>query len=292
MNKNFITAVILAAASLGSVTAQESLTNKNGVAILPVAGDIGLGFNAIPVINFALNAANIMNNNGYMAVHPGFVKHLGDNVIFGRYMLTDKTAARAHFRIGRESETLRNYVTNDTQNDPDSLVLDEMKHSASEVTLGGGYEFRRGKGRIQGIYGADVFVMFGRSKSSFEYGNEFGLSNSAPTSTDFNYGSVANGFASMAQAERITGTRGGNSLGLGVRPFVGVEYFAFSNVSIGAEFGWTISHTRVSEATSDFERFELASGNVLTTTSKVAKSSGTYIDTDTFNGGLFLTFYF
>lgn len=292
MNKSISLAFLSLTLGIATAQSQETLVNKNGVSILPVAGDIGLGFNAIPVLNFALNAVNIMNNNGNMAVHPGFVGHLGDNVLFGRYMLTNKTAVRAHFRYGSANETWKNYVTNDTQNDPDSLVLDVMKASSSVATIGGGYEFRRGKGRIQGIYGADVFVMFGRSKSSYEYGNAFGPVNPAPTSTDFSYGSTGNGFIAAPLAERVTETKGGNSFGVGIRPFIGIEYFMFPNISLGAEFGWTLSRVSVSEAQTVSEQFELGSGNVLTNTEKIAGSKGTYIDTETFSSALFLVFYF
>jgi len=292
MNKSIFLAFLTIVLSFFSAQSQETLVNKNGVSILPEAGDIGLGFNAVPVLNFALNAVNIMHNNGNMAVHPGFVGHLGDNVLFGRYMLTNNTAARAHFRYGKANETWKNYVTDDTQNDPDSLVLDVMKSSSSVATIGGGYEFRRGKGRIQGIYGADLFFMFGRSKSSYEYGNQFGPVNAAPTSTDFNYGNNGNEFMSASMAERITETKGGNSFGIGVRPFIGVEYFMFPNVSLGAEFGWTLSRVSVSEAQTISEQFELGSGNVLTNTSKIAGSKATYIDTETFSSALFLMFYF
>jgi hypothetical protein len=299
MKSNIISAVLVSVLSFGAVSAQETLVNKNGVPILPVAGDIGLGFNAIPVLNFGLNAVNIMNNTGNMAQHPGFVNHLGQNVIFGRYFLTDKTAARAHFRFGRTGETWNNYVTNDTQNDPDSLVMDVMKYKSSVATIGGGYEFRRGKGRIQGFYGGDVFCMFGRSHTSIEYANQFGQLNGAPTSTDFLYG-YNNGnyisgdgyFESMPMGERVTEIRGGNTFGIGVRPFIGVEYFMFPNVSLGAEFGWTLAYTSTSEAQKTTEFYELGSGNVLNYNKKVAGSRGSYIDTETFSSALFLLFYF
>lgn len=164
-------------------SAQETMENKNGQEILPQAGDIGLGVNAVPILNFVGNTFNGNTNNTYIGSNK-FVSNLGNNVIFGKYMLSSTTALRAHLRVGISSFSNRNYVYDDTKNDPDSLVTDYVRINNSQYILGAGYEMRRGFGRLRGFYGAEAFLGYGRlNQRTYQYGNAFGALNAAPTST-------------------------------------------------------------------------------------------------------------
>ena len=82
---------------ISSTLFAQELTSKKGFTILPEAGDYVLGFNAVPVLNFALNTVNIMNNTGQTAAHPGFVTGM-NNVIVGKYYMSEDMAARV--RVG------------------------------------------------------------------------------------------------------------------------------------------------------------------------------------------------
>ena len=286
-NKLIIAFILMLSISSMSINAQESseVTNKNDVPILPKAGEIGLGFNAVPIFNFIGNTFNANTSNTYMGDNK-FASNLGQNVIFGKYMLEDDKAVRAHIRIGSNNSNFDNYVWDDTKNSPDSLVTDTRNLRTSTVVIGGGYEMRKGRGRVQGFYGADAFVMFQRASESFSYGNDYTITNASPTSTNFN------SMTADPMSSRVVSTSGGNGFGVGVRPFIGVEYFIAPQVSLGGEFGWMIMYNRFSESVTTSEYFDTASETVMTTESLSAGNRSFALDTDNFNGAIFLMFYF
>lgn len=271
-------------------SAQETMENKNGQEILPQAGDIGLGVNAVPILNFVGNTFNGNTNNTYIGSNK-FVSNLGNNVIFGKYMLSSTTALRAHLRVGINSFNNHNYVYDDTRNSPDSLVTDDIRVTNSQYVLGAGYEMRRGFGRLRGFYGAEVFLGYAKfNQRYYSYGNTFGALNAAPTSTawDFN-GNVS---SEGSDAERPVDLRQGGTFSIGVRPFIGFEYYFAPRIAIGTEFGWGIGYSVTGKGSSTVEYFEATSGNLLTTTVPVQGNNRWSVDTDNFNGALFLMFYF
>lgn len=265
---------------------QPALTDNNGFKILPESGDYAIGFNAIPALCFIGNAFNANINNIFIGQNK-FASNLGQNVIFGKYMLSDNTVIRAHFRFGVKNETLNNNVTDDTKTSPDSLVTDKATINNSCSVFGLGYEFRRGKGKVQGIYGGDVFFQRIGNKESYEYANAYSLSNqTATTTTNFVTG------ACSPQVERLLSIKGGSNYGLGIRPFVGIEYFFTSKISFGSEFGWNILYAKTTETESVFETYDTSS-ELSVSKKKINPSSNVWtIDTDNFNGALFLMFYF
>jgi len=94
-----ITTVVLAASVSLSFGQTEQIKNKNGVDIMPVAGEFGLGFNAVPVFNYVGDVFGFTGNNTEMGSDK-FVDYFSMNTIFGKYMLTESTAIRGHFRLG------------------------------------------------------------------------------------------------------------------------------------------------------------------------------------------------
>jgi hypothetical protein len=291
MKNKFLSLLAAFGVAISATSAQdEPMTNKNGQAIMPVAGDIGLGFNAVPLLSFVGNSFNGNTNNTYAGSNR-FVSNLNTNAIFGKYMLTDKTAIRAHLRIAGTRTSINNSVFDNTANNPDSLVNDNLVINNSLYVLGGGYEMRRGNGRLRGFYGAEAFVGYGRpDQRRYSYGNAFGALNPAPTSTDWDgQGGVNN---ESPTAERKVSQLGGSQLTLGVRPFIGVEYFFAPRISIGSEFGWSIAYNRFGRTTSTYEAFESSTNNIISRTEKGSITNQTSVDTDNFNGALFLMFYF
>ena len=51
--------------------------------------------------------------------------------------------------------------------------------SSFNITIVGGKEFRRGKGRLQGLYGPMASISLGSSKQVHEFGNDLSNTNSA-----------------------------------------------------------------------------------------------------------------
>ena len=126
--------------------------------------------NAAPVLNFALNAINIMRDNGSQASHPGFVSGY-ENFIVGKKYISSTQAYRgaATFtnRVNKSSTFFDD--PNDTSSDPDE-INDAESFSSSALVLSGGLEYRRGHNRLQGFYGAESILGFGCGKTSYDYG--------------------------------------------------------------------------------------------------------------------------
>ena len=150
---------------------------------------------------------------------------------------------------------------------------DELKHSYNFIGLGAGIEMRRGKTRLQGYYGGQFMIMFGGSKDSYTYGNAFSTSDPTPTTTvDFNTGTTSN------VSFRTTEMKSGTMMGLGLRGFIGAEYFILPKISLGAEYGWGLAFTSQGAGSSTTEAWN--GTGTTTTTVDGGKSSSFAIDTD------------
>ncbi len=279
-----------ASATLHAQEPKEPLRNKNGYLILPEKGDFAIGFNTVPIFAFFGNMFNGNMNNNFMSQNK-FVSFLDDNAIYGKYFLSDKNAVRVDFRLGIHSGKFRNDVYNDYANSPDSLVVDAVKLSTQRFTLGAAYEWRVGKGRLQGVFGAGVFFKYASSvKARYEYGNAMTNGNAAPTTTTWDM--AGNVLASGPQAQRTLWSKGGNTCGFGARGFVGVEYFVAPKISLGAEFGWSAGYSQTSAIKSQTESFDSNSNTVVNTDRTRSGSRFFDADTDNFNGALYLMFHF
>lgn len=277
--------------SAGSFAQNEQIQNKNGVDMMPTSGEWGVGMNAMPIINYIGNAFNGNTNNTYMNGNK-FVNYWAGNTLFGKYMLSDDNAVRAHLRVGQYNSTYSNYVYNDAANSPDSLVMDSYTTRSSFYNIGGGYEFRRGKNRLRGIYGGEVMYRFQRGISTdYTYGNGYGIGNQAPTATSwFSWGGV-NGTPGPI-GERIVSQTGGNYNGVGLRAFIGVEYYVLPKICIGTEFGWGAMYGKTGESVTRSEFWDSGLGQTIWRETKTASSKNLSLDTDNFGGMLYMMFYF
>ena len=215
--------------SCNLLTAQDDdsiLRNKNGNTILPQKGDIGLQMNATGILDFALNAVNIMDDNGQYSGHPGFTSGF-PNVIVGKYFISDNSAIRVRLGYNTSTTIEKEYGDNPltpTILNPDNILLETYTEKTSEFMLGGGIEFRRGHGRLQGYYGADLNILLNTDKYKSEYGVEY------------NQLAQDSGYISLGNSRELEGDYG-NIFTFNLRGFAGVEYFVIPKLSIGAEFG-------------------------------------------------------
>ncbi len=262
--------------------AQEQIQNKNGVDILPVKGEFALGFNAVPFLNLIGNAT---------AGNGKFIGNMfGQNTIFGKYMLDNQTAIRANFNFNINNFNNRNFVIDNTANSPDSLVTDKISVANQTFGLSGGYEMRRGKGRVQAIFGGDLAFLYSRSKRSMTYGNAFGQINQTPTAT--NWTSGGSPINSTSQGERMIEQMNGNTFSVGIRPFIGIEYFFAPKISIGAEFGWTLLYSITGDGEQINEYYSPSAETVYTRNIPSAGSNAFNANIDNLNGAVTLLFYF
>ncbi|MEJ6801770.1 MAG: hypothetical protein QNK77_11385 [Crocinitomicaceae bacterium] len=217
----------------------------------PVAGDWAISIDANPFLNYLGNFIG-----GTDANDAPTWNHLSNNQrIIGKYFVADDMAYRAGIRLDLGGDSEKNMVADRASTaDPawpstDVMVENSAKYRETNIALTGGLEWRKGKGRLQGFYGGELGVSIGSMKDSYTYGNA--LTSSAATNAvnvdaadDFTGGqlpsSLANGTDGIGNPYlgRILEDKSGMSFGLGIRGFIGAEYFVLPKLSIGGEFGW------------------------------------------------------
>lgn len=241
---------------VSSVFAQD-LTSKKGEPILPEAGDWSIGIGAAPFLNYA---GNFIGGNGLNAAPT--VNFLSTNqTILGKYFKDEQTAYRAGIRLNFGSVSNTTKVPLIPAGATPTFVDDVNKVSGTNIGLTVGLEKRRGKTRLQGFYGAEAGITLGSGKTTLTYGNPVSAANPV--------------------ASRQTLVKTGAAFGLGLRGFVGAEYFIFPKIAIGGEFGWGLALMTNGEGETTTEGWDGTA--VVTTTAKTGKMSSFGVDTDNMN---------
>ena len=177
-----------------SASAQE-LKSKKGENFLPEKGDWSIGFNADGIFSYIGNAFN--GTNGNVAPKLNY-QELGTFV--GKRFTSDKTADRFMANLGFNS------VKSDKIVDSISGFTYDSAASGFDLTLGYGKEWRKGKTRLQGFYGADAMINVNSTTNKTVFG--------ATTRT----------------------VKSGLGFGIGAQGFIGAEYFIFPKISMGAQY--------------------------------------------------------
>ncbi len=267
-----------------SQTNSGELLSKRGYPILPEAGDFGIGFDAVPFLEYAGNFFNGSSSNSVSADFQNSAQQL-----VGKYFLDANTAIRARFRFRLQDETDRNRVILDNQPIPDPLVevVDEQFFNDNWIQIGAGLEKRRGQGRLYGIYGGEVFFTSRREKTTFDYGNPMSIDNPFPTTTT-NFSSGTSSAATFRDTEILSG----RSWGFGLNGFAGVEYFFAPKMGISAEFTYGVEFTRTLRGRTTQEFFDADQGIVRQRELVTEGGSDLTLDTGNFGGAINLFFYF
>ena len=262
----------------------EPLTGKKGQIILPQKGDIGVGVNLVPFFYWMGNSFNANANNTY-ASDDKFFSVFGNSVIIGKYMLTDKAALRLAWGINFGNTTKSEYVQDDASNDPSVMVEDSYTLNWSRASLALGYEMRKGKRRLQGFWGVDLRISYNKENDhSYSYGNGYSLSNLVPTSYDWG--------TNLNSNKRTLSHTGSNVWGVGLRGFVGFEYYIAAKVCIGAEFGWGLMYQHTLAATVSEEYYNTVSQELAIEQNYIAATNAVSAGVDNFDGTVYLMFFF
>ena len=286
--------VLVIALALGVTGAfAQDLTSKKGEPMLPEAEDWAISMNADPIFQYVGNAFN--GNTGNAA--PGVNWLNGNQTIIGKKFIDEKNAYRVLVRVGFTNQTYKNFVADNSIATPavfpaqDAEVEDKFKMRNTTIGIGVGKEMRRGKTRLQGYYGADAMIWIASSKNKFEYGNTMTAVAGAgvtptPTSTTWNTttGAVA---SEGANGNRTLSSKSGMTFGIGVRGFIGAEYFIFPKIAIGAEYGWGIGFQTSGKGTTVSETTGGTGPVVAEQESITAGSSKFGFDTDLNQGTIF-----
>jgi len=194
----------------------DRIMSKKGVVIGPEKGDIALGIDASPFLEYLGNMFKISDENnpapefGFTAQNPG--------MIYVKRMRSDKSAIGLAFRLGFSHEVDKDGTGIDSSN------ID--KYISSGANIGVKLNFERSpfmRSRVRGFYGWSTAV--GLSPySGFSYSNP-GL---------YLVGSYKFKDALNTNANYLE--KGGNTVTLGVGGYAGVEYFIAPKVSVGGQF--------------------------------------------------------
>lgn len=279
--------------------APHTFSSKNNHEVLPQAKDWGLGISATGFLGYLGNMmnGNVMNNaptfNSANQPSAFGIGNINGMALSGKYMKTATTAYRGRFMVNAGSTSYRNNVFKALIT-PDPLnpvyVEDVQKTMAHVVLLSAGIEKRRGSGRLQGIYGAEVLVGFAGNKRTYDYGNDFTADIPAvATTTDFASGSSS--YISSRPLESYSG----NSILAGVRGFGGVEYFFAPKMSIGGEIGYTLGFSTNSKGYTVTESWIPQMEQTVTISRDTYSNAGLRsmgIGLDNVNAGINFNFYF
>jgi hypothetical protein len=265
------------------------LISKKGEPILPESGDWAISFDASPIFTYIGNA---FNGNTYNSA-PGVSWVNGNQTIVGKYFLDDKTAIRAILRIGLNNSKTKASISDATVTTAPAYpatfpqVEDVLTSKNSFIGIGGGYEMRRGKTRLQGYYGGDAMLWISSKSYNYTYGNKISSTVSVNgNSTEFgnfdydNLRQDAFGYNGRVITEKF-----GTTFGFGVRGFIGAEYFIFPKIAIGAEYGWGIGIQKSGKGELEVESYN--GTNVGKVKTETPGSSEFGVDTDLNQGGGF-----
>ena len=287
---------VLVAFAVITVTNAQDLKSKQGVPILPEAGDYAIGIDATPFFNYF---GKFLSNTG--ATSPTWNFITANQTIRGKYYVDETTAYRAEIRLGvLGSNTDKNMVSNrsdtTTYNYPamGQKVENSWKSSATNIGLGVGLEKHRGKGLLQGYYGAGLGIYYSNSKDKFTYGNAL-----VPTGVVVDVDLVDDAFAGASNTKtdtygndaRITERKNGSSLALNLGAFVGAEYFILPKVSFGGEFGWGLGLVTNGKTTTTTESI---GGTTPTVGQQIIEGnkSGMFGFDNNFSGALYFMLHF
>ena len=247
--------LLIVALFVSAAVSAQDMTSKKGTPILPEAGDWSIGVGANSTLEYF---GNLMNGSNSA---PSF-DWANDQVITGKMMKDANTAYRAYVRLGFGSSKAADQsvdVDGDGAADIDSI---EIKNSGNNIAIGGGIQKYRGKGRLRGIYGAEAMIMLSGAKETWD-------------GTDEVLGAIS------------IEDKSGSTFGLGIRGFIGAEYFFAPKMSVGGEFGWGLKMTSTGEG-----EISGSIGGDSIDPITTGKSSSFGFDTDNFNGSLVLNLYF
>jgi len=283
MKKSFLAVALI----LGTTT-----TFAQDKQYLPESGDWAIGVDATPFLNYF---GNFIGGNG-LNTAPTFDFPSWNQTISGKYFASEDMAYRAALRIGFGSDKGSASIGQDGAAAPTypalpTTVEDSYKAGGSVIGLSGGLEMRKGSGLLIGFYGGELGMTFASGKETYTYGNA--LTTTCAGTSDFGSNLTVDTYGNPA---RITESKSGMTTVIGLRGFIGAEYFVLPKLSLGGEFGWGLG--LVSNGASS-TTMESTNGTAIgTQTIEGTKSSSFALDTDNDNtvvgasGAIRVTFHF
>ena len=282
--------VLVVALALGvSGAFAQDLTSKKGEPMLPEAGDYAISMNVDPIFTYLGNAFHGTAATGNT---PGTNWLNGQQTIVAKKFIDEKSAYRLVIRLGFTNQTTKAMISDASVTTPPTypatpaMVEDKMHVNNTNIGIGVGKEMRRGKTRLQGFYGADAMIWLSMAGTKYDYGNALSVTPPVGVGSSTNFGSNMTTDAYGNNA-RVLSQKSGMTFGIGVRAFVGAEYFIMPKISLGAEFGWGIGYQMTGKGKETVESIGGATPTVGQVETKTSGSSKFGFDTDLNQGTIF-----
>lgn len=281
-------------ASSSVATAQEQPTRQ----YLPEEGDFAIGIDVMPLLKTIGNAfskdESVPVGGSPFVYGENNLMYLKPNVsIAAKYMLSDSWGLKLNLGLAVRDNQNRYYITDDLANylDPNSgaKVTDTEKIIRSGGSLMFGAEYRVGRQRVQGVFGAGVLLGFSTSTTKYSYGNEITEFNRTPSGSFSNNTGV-----NLPDGYRITEakTQDPNFTG-GIYGSAGVEWFVAPKIALGAEVDLTLYGTVGSKGFVKSEGYNEAYRQVEERTDLVTPGNRSLsFGTENLGGSLYMIFYF
>ena len=264
---------------------EQALVSKKGTPYLPEQGEMALGMEATPFFSYLGNMFNDNTNNN--APTADFLSN--GATMYAKYFLQEKRALRVKFGYASSNKIEKVYVNDASAQALDPLsqdkVIDKKTSRYRDINLNLGYEFRKGKSRIQGFYGAELSLSLETSSDKFEYGNPYSILNPNPYTFDHTLGGY------LPTGERYLERNYASTYGIGANGFIGVEYFILPKFSLGAEMNWTLMFKKTGKSNYVKESFNGNETSEMTVLDNAGSSQfQTYVNNP--SAGIFMMFHF
>ena len=239
-----ILSIVLAAFLSTAIFAQETESKD----YLPKSGDISIGFDATPFLEYAGNMFSGFSGKNTLNLGAG------NQTIYGRYYIADDAAVRFNLNVNNYTDVDKDLV-DDVVDTGTKTVTDEIKVKGNSVSLAIGYQKFRGEGRLRGYYGAQVGYTYAKKVTDNVWGNDITSTNNP-------------GVRILEINPSATST-------FGLGGVIGVEYYVAPKICVGVDVNLTWAVTMAnsySETTT--ERWDGTALKVVTETTKEEESAG------------------
>ena len=235
--------------------------------------------------------------------------------IMGSYMLSDNLGVKANIGLIVDHERRIYNVEDDAVrfNEPfaHGIVNDVWVHGEYGGSFSAGVEYRLGKRRVQGVFGAGLMYAFQTSANKYTYGNQMTEANQMPTVAGALWDGKSGVYAYNPEEGVYAATRLVNDAGtligegehggqeafwhrFGLYTSVGVEWFVAPKIALGLNVNLDLLYKWSSNVCMQYEGYNLLTKQteVFTDVRNVANYSGVTFGTENIGANLYLAFYF
>jgi opacity protein-like surface antigen len=307
----------------------EERANADYSSWLPQAGEFSLGFSVDPFANFLGQMFSVgATPNEYtrgeyniggqgLGYNKNSALRLTSPVvsIMGSYMLTDNLGVKANIGLIVDHErriyNVEDQAVNFEQPLKHGIVNDVWIHGEYGGSFSAGVEYRLGKRRVQGVFGAGLMYAFQTSANKYSYGNQMTEANQMPTVAGALWDGKEGVYKVNPEEGVYAATRLVNDAGtligegehggqeafwhrFGLYTSVGVEWFVAPKIALGLNVNLDLLYKWSSNVCMQYEGYNLLTKQteVFTDVRNVANYSGVTFGTENIGANLYLAFYF